>query len=108
MWSDKNRVRRSQNGRYEILKVIGPDEYKEGVNNNAYTNYMAHFNMELALKYLDVLSEETKQRIEKKYSTATIKEKILEVKDKLYLPVADEDGKLDAAVNGVVVFIDER
>lgn len=81
-----------RNGRYEILKVIGPDEYKEGVNNNAYTNYMAHFNMELALKYIDVLSEETKQRIEKKYSIVTIKEKILEVKDKLYLPVADENG----------------
>lgn len=27
-------------GRYELLDVIGPDEYHERVNNNAYTNYM--------------------------------------------------------------------
>lgn len=26
---------------YHINKVIGPDEYKEHVNNNAFTNYMA-------------------------------------------------------------------
>lgn len=30
-------------GRYELLDVIGPDEYHERVNNNAYTNYMAHY-----------------------------------------------------------------
>lgn len=36
---------------YEILDVIGPDEYKEHVNNNAYTNYMAHFNMKLAQRF---------------------------------------------------------
>lgn len=29
--------------RYELLDVIGPDEYHERVNNNAYTNYMAHY-----------------------------------------------------------------
>ncbi len=29
--------------RYELLDVIGPDEYHERVNNNAYTNYMVHF-----------------------------------------------------------------
>ncbi len=29
------------NGRLEIHDVIGPDEYTEHVNNNAYTNYLA-------------------------------------------------------------------
>lgn len=28
--------------RYELLDVIGPDEYHERVNNNAYTNYIFH------------------------------------------------------------------
>lgn len=37
--------------RYEINDVIGPDEYKEHIDNNAFTNYMAHFNLELAMKY---------------------------------------------------------
>lgn len=30
---------------YEITDVIGPDEYKEHVSNDAYTNYMAHWTM---------------------------------------------------------------
>ena len=43
---------------FEINDVIGPDEYKEHVNNNAYTNYMAHYNMELALKLIRELREQ--------------------------------------------------
>jgi len=30
---------------YEIKRVIGPDEFHEGVNNNAYTNEMARWNL---------------------------------------------------------------
>lgn len=40
---------------YCINDVIGPDEYKEHVNNNAFTNYMAYFNMELAVRYYEEL-----------------------------------------------------
>lgn len=39
------------NGRLELHDVIGPDEYTEHVNNNAYTSYLAHYNVELALRY---------------------------------------------------------
>lgn len=35
----------SDKGRYEITDLIGPDEYKEHVSNNAYTNYLAHWTM---------------------------------------------------------------
>lgn len=37
------------NDRLEIHDVIGPDEYTEHVNNNAFTNYMARYNVEQAL-----------------------------------------------------------
>ena len=37
--------RNSKSGKYEIKNVIGPDEFHEGVNNNAYTNYMARSNL---------------------------------------------------------------
>ncbi|ALB62891.1 Maltose phosphorylase / Trehalose phosphorylase [Cronobacter condimenti 1330] len=36
------------NGRLELLNVIGPDEYTEHINNNAYTSYLAHDNVRLA------------------------------------------------------------
>lgn len=40
------------NGRLEIHDVIGPDEYTEHVNNNAYTNYMAWHNVAHALQLM--------------------------------------------------------
>lgn len=39
-------------GRLEIHDVIGPDEYTEHINNNAYTNYLAHYNVRQALEML--------------------------------------------------------
>ncbi len=40
---------------YEILHVIGPDEYHEDVNNNFYTNAMARWNIRAALATCDYL-----------------------------------------------------
>ncbi len=37
---------------YEITNVIGPDEWHEHVNNNAYTNFMAKRNIQTALQAL--------------------------------------------------------
>jgi len=39
-------------GEYEINDVIGPDEWHEHVDNNTYTNYMAKWNIQAALKSL--------------------------------------------------------
>jgi len=41
---------------YEINNVIGPDEWHEHVNNNAFTNYMARWNLQTALDILNWLS----------------------------------------------------
>lgn len=57
--------------RYEISKVMGPDEYhdkypgaeKGGVKNNAYTNVMAVWVMERALEVLNLLSEERRNEL---------------------------------------------
>jgi len=65
-WNEERQV-------YEINGVIGPDEYKEHVSNNAYTNYIAYFNMRLALKFTDDPS-------------------IRRVAEKLYLPKPNGDG----------------
>jgi len=37
-------------GRYHIAGVIGPDEYHEGVDDDAFTNAMARWNLERALE----------------------------------------------------------
>ncbi len=48
--------------RYEYNDVIGPDEYHEHVNNNAYTNRMAQWNLQTALEVLDWLRAEAPAR----------------------------------------------
>lgn len=41
-----------KDGQLHIENVIGPDEYTEFIDNNAFTNYMAHYNVKQTLKYL--------------------------------------------------------
>ena len=43
----KSRVTRGER-HYHIRKVVGPDEYHHTVNDNAYTNWMARFNLDRA------------------------------------------------------------
>lgn len=50
-WSSRA-VWNEEKGQLEIRDVIGPDEYTEHVDNNAYTNYMAHENVKAARKIL--------------------------------------------------------
>jgi trehalose/maltose hydrolase-like predicted phosphorylase len=44
-----SRAQREAGGRFHIRHVIGPDEYHEDVDDNAYTNYMARWNIERGL-----------------------------------------------------------
>ena len=44
-----SRASRDELGRFHIPMVVGPDEYHEGVDDNAYTNVMARYNIERAL-----------------------------------------------------------
>ena len=81
--------------RYEIRDVIGPDEYKEHVDNNAYTNYMAAYTMKLALKNQDYLKNNNRKiydALDLKLDIYYIKELIEKKLPKLYLPMPDKDG----------------
>jgi len=58
-------------GRYEILGVMGPDEYHDscpgsdrpGLDNNAYTNVMAVWTLVCALEVLEVLPDERRHEL---------------------------------------------
>lgn len=69
------------NGKLEIHDVIGPDEYTEHVNNNAFTSYMAAFNVEQALRLGGDLSP-------------TFTAKAEDFLQRLWLPQPDERGVL--------------
>ncbi len=52
-----SRARREEDGRYHIRGVIGPDEFHETVDDNAYTNGMAQWNLEVAAEIASLVSE---------------------------------------------------
>jgi hypothetical glycosyl hydrolase len=81
-------------GRYVITDVIGPDEYKEHINNNAFTNYMSHWNVTLAIEYYEKLERENKPLIDKfedKFSIKRFYKLWKEKVSKLYLPQVNQD-----------------
>jgi len=51
-----SRGQRDADGRYHIRGVIGPDEYHEGVDDNAYTNGMAKWNLQTACRAAALLA----------------------------------------------------
>ena len=87
-----------ENNRYEIRDVIGPDESKEHVDNNAYTNYMAHENMRLAAQVIACIRDEKKdiygkmQKLMQEEGTSLeqLEEELKDKMKKLYLPQPDE------------------
>ena len=79
--------------RYEIIRVLGPDEYHENVDNNAYTNYLTRFSLQKACVVYDRLQRETPERLKALLSKAgidaTAREDWEEIADLLYLPEPD-------------------
>ncbi|GMQ57409.1 glycosyl hydrolase family 65 protein [Vallitalea sediminicola] len=75
--------------RYEINKVTGPDEWHEPVNNNAYTNHLAKWNIKQALKYLKSYKENDKEIYNKLLNKINVDEnditKWADKADKIYL-----------------------
>ena len=55
-WS--SRLEEGDDGLLHINDVVGPDEYKEHVNDNAFTNYMALWTMRKAVEYAGLLKAE--------------------------------------------------
>lgn len=74
---------------YHINDVIGPDEYKEHVNNNAFTNYMAHWNIETAIRYYERLKETNPALLDALHEKIGVHESYKKWKEKvdlIYLP----------------------
>ncbi|MGZ3573522.1 MAG: glycoside hydrolase family 65 protein [Gemmatimonadaceae bacterium] len=55
-WASRAQV--EPDGRAHIRQVIGPDEYHEMIDDNAYTNAMAIFNLERAADTIEILQRE--------------------------------------------------
>ncbi len=91
-WASRVEWDASRNS-YVIRRVIGPDEYHVGVDNNFYTNVMAKHNLELAAKYFEEAQRDPE--LSRALSELNVsREEVrgwLEIASKLYVPCR-EDG----------------
>jgi kojibiose phosphorylase len=53
-----SRAKQEDDGLYHIRGVIGPDEYHVGVDDNAYTNVMAQWNLETAIDVSELIAQQ--------------------------------------------------
>ncbi len=87
-----------QTGRYEIDRVMGPDEYHEkypdaeigGLKDNAYTNIMAVWAFNTAFEILDVLGEQDRKEIAEKIGlTEKELERWQDISQRIHIPISD-------------------
>ncbi len=90
----------ARSGRYEIKGIIGPDEYhtqypgsdSPGLDNNAYTNFMAVWVIQCALNIMIMFDRQfTKELSDKVKLTAKDIEKWKRITKKMYIPFKDND-----------------
>lgn len=77
-----------EDGLYHLDDVIGPDEYHERVNDNAFTNYMARHAIDYTIEVMEHYGEKDEK-------TLQILSKLKEFAAKLYLPLPNKDGVIE-------------
>lgn len=87
-------LRRSTGSRWEIHDVIGPDEYHERVNNNAYTNRMAQAAFRWAAQAAELLKETDAEAYDafcRETGAETLLPQLSQAARELYVPEPGED-----------------
>ncbi len=92
-----SRLEEGDDGMLHINDVVGPDEYKEHVNDNAFTNYMARWNMNKAAEYIEQFRTERRslyEELDAKLGLAGLLPLLKEKAGRICLPVPNKDGVL--------------
>jgi alpha,alpha-trehalose phosphorylase len=87
------------NSIYHIHGVVGPDEYHHGVSDNAYTNWMAKFNLEKSIWACRYLQEKDATSYRALASRLSLKaeeiESWKEVANHLFIPPPNQEGVIE-------------
>jgi trehalose/maltose hydrolase-like predicted phosphorylase len=82
--------------RYHILGVVGPDEYHHAVDDNAYTNWMARFNLRVALRAWEWLGHKdpgTREALARRLGLeAGEVARLRQVAERLFVPEPNAEG----------------
>lgn len=86
-------------GQYLLNDVIGPDEYHEHVDNNAFTNYFARWHLRKAVSLAAWLREKNPSRAKDLLNSLQITDEILKhwkiVADQIYCPIDSKSGLVE-------------
>lgn len=93
LFYDSALIQRKHSSLFELLDVIGPDEYHERVNNNGYTNRMAKYVFETACMIMNKSKENEIIKNElADYSISELWDDFRNNADNIYLPQKNEEG----------------
>lgn len=87
----------TEDGFFHICDVVGPDEYKEHKTDNAFTNYLAAWNIKKAIACCDLLKAERPglyQELNEKLELERWYPEWSRKADRIYLPEPNENGVL--------------
>lgn len=92
-WRD--RVDKNKEGGYDLINIMGPDEYSAMTRNNAFTNRMVKFNLNKALESLDIVKNKDKEVYEELWRKLSISKEELElfaeIAERLTVPMDNEN-----------------
>jgi len=82
-------------GRYEFVRLLGPDEYHENVDNNAFTNYQAQFALQTTVALYEAMCERTPETLASLFQRLDLGTEDVEtwrdMADRIYLPQPDPE-----------------
>ena len=84
-----------ETNRYEFSDVIGPDEYHEHVDNNAFTNYLAAWHLRTAADLTEWLRETDPERAARLGAVPEAAARFREVADAISLPRDEQTGLVE-------------
>jgi kojibiose phosphorylase len=94
--------------RYEIIRLLGPDEWHENVDNNVYTNRVAQLALRAALRMRAWISEHHPDRLAELDAGDARAERWQDVHDRLYQPEADVESGVIEQFDGFFSLEDTR
>lgn len=90
--------------RYELIRLLGPDEYHENVDNNAYTLYLSHFAVDRALVLYEQMQQRAPEQLRALCARIGLTDEELsywrDILHRLYLPQPDADTGLVEQFDG--------
>jgi kojibiose phosphorylase len=80
--------------RYELKRVIGPDEFHEHVDNNVFTNWMARWNLHKAIEFYQLLQQDHAATLSSMVTSLGLSNEEVahweEMADKIFIPFDQE------------------